>query len=179
MEFQIKKELDETVNQRIIIIRGEAEIEKRLNIITSKDKMYSYYHSAYLKAYLNNEYLDDQNLQNVKERMSPMDSIVSANIIYYLLKNYNDIIFTETTQDNSNQKTAILYLPDEILEEQQQEMITLIPYFEKFSSIMIQASLKHNGIVPEAEEYETIRQNIGENIQNYLNNLVSKNKSQR
>ena len=65
-DIKVIHELNEEVNQRIIIIKGDSETP--LDIVTSESKEDSYYHAMYLKNYFDFEYLEDETLQQIKSR---------------------------------------------------------------------------------------------------------------
>lgn len=166
-------ELDENLNQRIIIINDKPE----LDVITSSKKEQSYYHCNYLKKYLESAYLEDQTLQVIRPKISVADGIVTANIIYYLLKHYNDIAFIETTKDHSKERYAILYLPDEISKSQYEFMKEKLgSHMNKFSSILIQGGLQNKNGLPEATIYEEFEKNNIEKIWKLLKDIVKEEK---
>ena len=68
-----------------------------------------------------------------------------ANIFFYLINQYQTIIFVETTEDNCNQKYGILYLPEEITKIQLVALQEFSNYLEKFTSILIQGGLGSEG----------------------------------
>ena len=116
MEFndiEVIYDLDESKNQRIFIFRPEETVQP-LNIIASKNKNESYIHGIYIKKFLEQEYLDDEAIQNVKDKI-----IYSArSIISYLVNRHGNLIFAETTKDGSKRRDGIFFVPTELSQKQ-------------------------------------------------------------
>lgn len=170
-DIKVIHKLDESLNQRIIIIKNE---EEPLDIITSTNKQESYYHATYLKYYLNFEYLKDNMLQQVKNRIHGSDGIIVSNISYYLMKKYQDIIFIETTNDNEEERYGIINFPDSISEIQYQKLKEIFHYLKNFTSILVQGGLKSDGVIVTETTYfkELSQGNIKiENIEDYLKEI--------
>lgn len=148
MRIQVIYELDESKNQRIIIIRGE-EDTNRLNIITSENKDESYYHGYYLKKYFDQEYLYDITMQGIKDKIDG-NFYMTKSIIYFLANKYKNIIFTETTKDFSTERTGIFFVPDVISDFQFLEIQKLMPYFKNFETILLQDNLTNENIFDES-----------------------------
>ena len=166
-------ELDDSLNQRVIIIKDEPS----LDIVTSSNKEQSYYHCNYFRKYLESSYLEDPILQMIAPKISVADGIVTANIICYMLKQYNSVIFTETTQDFSNERYAILYLPDEIKKEQYKLIEDkLKEYLTKFTSVLIQGELKNKNGLPEANFCKEVKQENIDEIFEILQNITEEEK---
>lgn len=174
-DIKVIHELDESLNQRIIVIKNDQE--KPLDIITSNDKNISYYHATYLKKYLNFEYLEDDTLQQVKHKINGSDGIIVSNITFYLMKRYNDIIFMETTKDNEQERYGIINLPDNISELQYQRLKELFKYLKQFASVLVQGGLKSDGIMVTDVMYSNILDTEDikiENIDEYLQEIKTK-----
>lgn len=112
-EILIENKLSENMSNRVVVIHEDGQ----LDVVASLKDKGTQYHIKYFQAYLEQRYLDDQTLQTyAKTATEP------STIIYLLLKNKGDIVFTETTSDTEENKYGILYLPDTISKEQKEKI---------------------------------------------------------
>ena len=165
MEFndiEVIYDLDESKNQRIFIFRPEETVQP-LNIIASKNKNESYIHGIYIKKFLEQEYLDDEAIQNVKDKI-----IYSArSIISYLVNRHGNLIFAETTKDGSKRRDGIFFVPTELSQKQYDCLKENFSYFENFEMILLQ-ECKSDDIATEFfSKYEL------EKLDEYFKNLVN------
>ena len=121
LNIVIKQKWDEERNQRIIIIYGDTlndgiNRNGQMDII-SNAKEFSYYHSVYFCVHAQNNYTQDgqyqQAIENASSLLSPVVPLYLQNV------RYNNIIFTETTKDNSEDRYGIFYFPAENPSEEQ------------------------------------------------------------
>lgn len=132
-DIEIIYKLDESRNQRIIIFREDGSIEP-LNIITSSNKNESYVHGIYLKKYLEKEYLEDEAIQNIRDKII----YSTRSVLYYLVNRYGNLIFAEITKDGNKKRSGIFFSPDELTQTQYDTLKEILPYFENFESILVQ-----------------------------------------
>jgi len=160
-DIKVIYELDETKNQRIIIFRSE-ETDKPLNIITNQNKNESYIHGLYIKQFLEQEYLDDEAIRNVKDKI-----IYSArSIISYLVNKYGNLIFAETTKDGSKRRDGIFFVPTELNQKQYDCLKEHFSYFKNFEMILMQ-ECKSDDIATEFFNKEELKK-----LDEYFSNLV-------
>ena len=160
-DIEVIYNLDETKNQRVFIFRSE-ETAKPLNIITSENKNESYIHGVYIKKFLEQEYLDDEAIQNVKDKI-----IYSArSIITYLVNRHGSLIFAETTKDGSKRRNCIFFVPTELSQKQYDCLKENFSYFENFEMILMQ-ECKSEDIATEFFNKEEL-----EKLNEYFSNLV-------
>ena len=136
MDIEVKHEYDLDRNERIVIIHNDKVNNSNLDIISSKDKNFSYMHMVYMKEYLKNNCIDDELINKYS------DNLDNSFIIFYLMiTNYNDLIFTETTKDNSKERYGMLYLPNKISIDQKQSFDVLKERLRNFNELYIISGL--------------------------------------
>lgn len=171
-DIRLIHEMNEDLNQRIIVIKNEGD--NLLDIMVSDDKKSSYFHLQYIKKYINSAYLDDELLKKIRNMDINGDG--ATIIMYHILKQYDNIIFMETTSDNETKRTGIMNLPDEMSEKQYKKLQELYPYFKNFSSILIQGGLQSSDHmhVTDANFAKEIKGGKIEEIDYYLKTLIKK-----
>lgn len=126
-EIVIQNEIVEGMKNRVIIIHENGEID----VVASLKEKGSYYHIKYFQKYLEKRYSDDQMLQMYSKKATE-----PSTLIYLLLKNKRDVIFTETTKDAEEKRYGILYLPDTISKNQKEKIEifenSFFKHFEEF-----------------------------------------------
>ncbi len=149
IQIELSHEISKEKNNRVVILHPNGEMD----VIASPIREVSHYHMLYFKQYLNTYHLDDEVLQKYKN-VSTQPGI----IIYFLLKKYGDIIFTETTKDEEEKRYGILYFPDSVTEEQIEKMEEFKKnHFNHFSELLLQAEYYIN-------DYNMIDNKIYEHI---------------
>ena len=161
-DIEVIYNLDESKNQRIFIFRPEETVQP-LNIIASKNKNESYIHGIYIKKFLEQEYLDDEAIQNVKDKI-----IYSArSIISYLVNRHGNLIFAETTKDGSKRRDGIFFVPAELTQKQYDCLKENFSYFENFEMILLQ-ECKSDDIATEFFSKDEL-----EKLDDYFKNLIN------
>ena len=133
----ISHEFDDSRNERVVIIYGKNGYEPdSMDIISSSDKSFSYYHSVYFNKFGEDKYLDDVNYRNALN--SAKNTFNPGKLMFIHNYTYNDIIFTETTPDNCLVRYGILYLPlDKPSEEQFNKLNIVIERIKDFGEILV------------------------------------------
>lgn len=147
--IEVHNDLREDKNNRVLILHQNGEVD----VITSPIGEVSYYHMLYFKEYLNKKYLEDEVLQKYKDVSSQ-----PAIIIYFLLKKYGDVIFTETTKDGELKRYGIIYFPDFMTREQVEKIESLKDnYLNGFTELLVQAGYY-------IDEYNMINNRVYEQV---------------
>ncbi len=129
MDIKIGQILRLDQHNRVIIIHSDGTYD----VVSSSLDDEAYYHIMYFKEYLKYNYLDDKDIQRFKETASQ-----PATLIYLMLKNHNDLIFTDTTRYEEDAKYGIFYLPDYITEEQKDVYDQMKKvYFSHFNELLV------------------------------------------
>lgn len=149
MEIKVGQILQLNQRNRVIVIHSDGTYD----VVSSSIYNESYYHIDYFKEYLKYNYLDDKDIQRFKETASQ-----PSTLIYLMLKNHNDIIFTETTRDDEDSRYGIFYLPDLVSEEQKDMYDNLKKvYFSHFKELLLYCEFFIN-------EYQMVDSKIYEHI---------------
>ena len=107
-----------------------------MDIVSSSDKNFSYYHSVYFNKYGEERYLDDINYR--KALASAKSSFNIGKLMFIHNYTYNDIVFTETTPDECLVRYGIFYLPIETpSEEQFNKLNMVIERIKDFGEILV------------------------------------------
>ncbi len=147
--IEIHNDLQEEKNKRVLILHQNGEMD----VVTSPIEEISYYHMLYFKEYLNSHYLDDELLQRYKDISSQ-----PAIIIYWLLKKYGDVVFTETTKDGEEKRYGIIYFPDFVTREQVEKIEFLKEnHLNKFTELLVQTGYY-------IDEYNMINNRVYEEV---------------
>lgn len=133
----VSREFDDSRNERIIVIYGKnGNDPDNMDIISSSDKSFSYYHSLYFNKYGEDKYLDDVNYKNAL--VSAKNTLNTGKLIFIHNYTYNDIVFTDTTPDECSSRYGILYLPlDKPSEEQFKKLGMVIEKIKDFGEILV------------------------------------------
>lgn len=143
-DIVIKQDWDETINQRIMIIYGNTlndGVNKNGQMdIISNTRPISYYHATYLQKHAETNYTTDKLYQKVIEKSKhtyneAVSVMIQANY-------YQNIIFTDTTQDNSKQKYGVFYFPNTSPSlEQYKSLKKLISKLHGYQEILINGKI--------------------------------------
>ena len=133
----VSREFDNSRNERVVIIYGKNGYEPdNMDIISSSNKRFSYYHSVYFNKYGEDKYLDDVNYRNAL--ISAKNTLNTGKLMFIHNYTYNDIIFTETTPDDCLVRYGILYMPlDKPSEEQFKKLNMVIERIKNFGEILV------------------------------------------
>lgn len=173
-DITIKKNWDESRNERVIIIYGDSFNDNQnrngqIEIISSK-KENNYYHYLYLKAHAKTNYITDKQYQNCIEQSQ--NTLIPAIAIFIQNDKYNNIIFTETTQENSDNRYGILYFPTHSpSEEQYQSFNQLKEKLKDFKEILVYAAPYINDGILDNEISFIMKQNEMETIDTKIKEL--------
>ena len=127
-DFFIEKELDDTHNQRVMIIYGDSlnDYNNRngaIDIISSP-KGTDYYHSTYLEKHAKTNYVTDEKYQTAIN--SSKKTFCHSGPVFILTNKYNNIVFTDTTIGKNNRKYGVLYFPEEEPSPEQYETLNYL-----------------------------------------------------
>lgn len=123
MDFEIKYELDLSVNNRIIIIERNGEI--RYLTSNLKYPINKFNHIDYFRNYFDEKLFEYTDL---KDNIMLIKNMYG--VFYYLAKLEGLIIFADlSAQDEINERRGIIQFPDLISEEQRESYLNLMDIY--------------------------------------------------
>ena len=157
-------------NNRIIIFNDFDNNDNKIDVISSPGNESCLDNYIYLKEYAKKKFSSDISIMSIVDNDFNFDKY---SVLYYLLEEYNVIIFEDLTNDSdlsikANNKCGIFYFPSNISNEQRDSILSLKKFLKNFNQISfshIQVDEHHNlSSVP----YDFINGNQIDNIESFL-----------